>query len=91
MCLDVFVVGCLTGIVASIIDIGAQWMTDLRYGLCVGSSPNMSDGPQLWFGKEQCCWANEGKFDSQEGCDQWRSWSEIIGKQSLHFMTSRAL
>ena len=80
MLIALSLVGCLAGVVASIIDIGAQWMTDLRYGICGGSSHGSNDGPQLWFNREQCCWAVEGDFDNLEDCDQWLTWSELIGK-----------
>lgn len=53
--LCVLLVGLFTGVAAGIIDIGASWMTDLKFGIC----------PQaFWLNKEQCCWSyNETTFD----------------------------
>ncbi|KAK9746528.1 CBS domain [Popillia japonica] len=48
--LCVLLVGLCTGVVAGVIDIGASWMTDLKFGIC----------PQaFWLNKEQCCWSSE--------------------------------
>lgn len=54
--LCVLLVGLCTGAVAGVIDIGASWMTDLKFGIC----------PQaFWLNREQCCWSsNETSFDS---------------------------
>lgn len=51
----VLLVGLFTGAVAGVIDIGASWMTDLKYGIC----------PQaFWLNREQCCWSsNETDFE----------------------------
>jgi len=53
--LCVLLVGLFTGVAAGVIDIGASWMTDLKFGIC----------PQaFWLNKEQCCWSyNETTFD----------------------------
>lgn len=53
--LCVLLVGLCTGAVAGVIDIGASWMTDLKFGIC----------PQaFWLNQEQCCWSsNETSFD----------------------------
>lgn len=57
--LCVLIVGLFTGAVAGVIDIGASWMTDLKFGIC----------PQaFWLNKEQCCWSFN---DFEEGnCPQ---------------------
>ncbi|XP_075230010.1 chloride channel protein 3 isoform X3 [Lycorma delicatula] len=70
--LCVLLVGLATGGVAGIIDIGASWMTDLKYGLC----------PQaFWLNQEQCCWSsNETSFDDLRNCSQWLMWSELLIK-----------
>ncbi|XP_049819750.1 H(+)/Cl(-) exchange transporter 5 isoform X2 [Aethina tumida] len=67
--LCVLIVGLFTGAVAGVIDIGASWMTDLKFGIC----------PQaFWLNKEQCCWSFN---DFEEGnCPQWLSWSEVLGQ-----------
>lgn len=68
--LCVLLVGLVTGMVAGIIDIGASWMSDLKYGLC----------PQaFWLNQEQCCWSfNETSLDDKGNCSQWMMWSELI-------------
>ncbi|XP_039286336.1 H(+)/Cl(-) exchange transporter 5 isoform X5 [Nilaparvata lugens] len=68
--LCVLLVGILTGAVAGVIDIGATWMSDLKYGLC----------PQaFWLNREQCCWSsNETSFDDKGNCSQWLMWSEVL-------------
>ncbi|CAO1414250.1 unnamed protein product [Diamesa tonsa] len=67
--LCVLFVGLVTGAVAGVIDIGASWMTDLKFGIC----------PQaFWLNREQCCWSsNETTFDSGN-CSQWYTWSELF-------------
>lgn len=45
---------------ASFIDIGTTWMTDLKYGICPEA---------FWFDREQCCWSsNETTFS--DNCSQ---------------------
>lgn len=69
--LCVLLVGLVTGAVAGVIDIGASWMTDLKFGIC----------PQaFWLNREQCCWSsNETSFDSGN-CSQWLTWAEVLGQ-----------
>ncbi|XP_018908171.1 H(+)/Cl(-) exchange transporter 5 isoform X3 [Bemisia tabaci] len=74
--LCVLLVGLVTGGVAGVIDIGASWMSDLKFGLC----------PQaFWLNKEQCCWSwssNETSIEDSRNCSQWMSWSEIIAESN---------
>nr|CAD7265038.1 unnamed protein product [Timema shepardi] len=67
----VLLVGLFTGAVAGVIDIGASWMADLKFGIC----------PQaFWLNREQCCWSsNETTFDDGN-CSQWWTWSEVLGQ-----------
>ncbi len=45
---------------ASFIDIGTTWMTDLKYGICPEA---------FWFDREQCCWSsNQTTFS--DNCSQ---------------------
>ncbi|XP_043463129.1 H(+)/Cl(-) exchange transporter 5 isoform X2 [Leptopilina heterotoma] len=70
--LCVLFVGLFTGVAAGVIDIGASWMTDLKFGICPEA---------FWLNKEQCCWSyNETNFDG-ENCSQWLTWPEVF-KQS---------
>ncbi|XP_026331883.1 H(+)/Cl(-) exchange transporter 5 isoform X2 [Hyposmocoma kahamanoa] len=68
----VLLVGVCTGVVAGVIDIGASWMTDLKFGIC----------PQaFWFNREQCCWSsNETTFD-HGNCSQWLTWPQVFGEK----------
>lgn len=68
--LCVLLVGLVTGTVAGIIDIGASWMSDLKYGLCPAA---------FWLNQEQCCWSsNETSFEDKGNCSQWLMWSEVL-------------
>lgn len=59
-----------TGALAGLIDIAADWMTDLKEGICLGA---------LWFNHEQCCWlSNEATFEERDKCPQWKTWAELI-------------
>ncbi|KAL0280744.1 UNVERIFIED_CONTAM: hypothetical protein PYX00_001956 [Menopon gallinae] len=67
----VLLVGLFTGAVAGVIDIGATWMSDLKFGIC----------PQaFWLNQEQCCWSsNEMTFD-KGNCSQWWPWPEVFNQ-----------
>lgn len=68
--LCVLFVGVTAGSLAGVIDIGASWMTDLKFGIC----------PQaFWLNKEQCCWSSNETESVTANCSQWRSWSEVFG------------
>lgn len=59
----------VAGTVASVIDIGTTWMTDLKYGICPEA---------FWLDREQCCWSsNRTQFD--ESCSQVRHPSLHVG------------
>ncbi|XP_026758502.3 H(+)/Cl(-) exchange transporter 5 isoform X4 [Galleria mellonella] len=67
----VLLVGVCTGVVAGVIDIGASWMTDLKFGICRQA---------FWFNREQCCWSsNETTFD-HGNCSQWLTWPQMFGE-----------
>jgi len=66
--LVVFLVGLAAGLSAGVIDIGASWMTDLKLGICPEN---------FWFNKESCCWSDDNTFE-EEGCQQWKTWGELI-------------
>ena len=67
--LIVFIVGIFTGFVAGVIDIGADWMGDLREGVCTS---------QFWYNKESCCWDSQIGF-GEELCEEWKTWSQLVG------------
>uniref|UniRef100_A0A3B3T6U3 Chloride channel protein n=1 Tax=Paramormyrops kingsleyae TaxID=1676925 RepID=A0A3B3T6U3_9TELE len=68
--LVVTLTGLAAGALAGLIDIAADWMNDLKEGVCLSS---------LWFNHEQCCWAsNETTFAERDKCPQWKTWAELI-------------
>ncbi len=69
--LCVLLVGLCSGMMAGVIDIGATWLTDLKFGLCPSA---------FYLNKEQCCWSsNETVIDISGNCSHWRTWAELLG------------
>ena len=60
------------GLSASIINIGTEWVTDLKEGVCTN-----------WFylSRRMCCL----EFEVLSECTNWRSWSSIFGVPSYQF------
>lgn len=79
--------GCIAcasaiGALAGLIDIAADWMTDLKEGICLSG---------LWFNHEQCCWAsNEPTFEERDKCPLWKTWAELIIGQAEVSIAPRA-
>ncbi|XP_050801287.1 H(+)/Cl(-) exchange transporter 3 isoform X6 [Gopherus flavomarginatus] len=68
--LVVTLTGLASGALAGLIDIAADWMTDLKEGICLDA---------LWFNHEQCCWgSNKTTFEERDKCPQWKTWAELI-------------
>ncbi|XP_041129861.1 H(+)/Cl(-) exchange transporter 3-like isoform X1 [Polyodon spathula] len=68
--LVVTLTGLASGALAGLIDIAADWLTDLKEGVCVSA---------LWFNHEQCCWgSNETTFEERDKCPQWKTWGHLI-------------
>uniref|UniRef100_A0AAY4BJT9 Chloride channel protein n=1 Tax=Denticeps clupeoides TaxID=299321 RepID=A0AAY4BJT9_9TELE len=68
--LVVTLTGLASGALAGVIDIAADWMNDLKEGVCLSA---------MWFNHEQCCWgSNETTFAERDKCPQWNSWAELI-------------
>ncbi|KAK9399002.1 Chloride channel protein [Crotalus adamanteus] len=68
--LVVTLTGLASGALAGLIDIAADWMTDLKEGICLSA---------LWFNHEQCCWgSNETTFEERDKCPSWKTWAELI-------------
>eukprot|EP00055_Hartaetosiga_balthica_P016283 m.102157 g.102157 ORF g.102157 m.102157 type:complete len:828 (-) comp9074_c0_seq3:1928-4411(-) len=61
-------VGALCGIFAGLIDIGAEWLSDIREGVCKNA---------IWLSRKQCCWAEELAMEDQV-CKLWSTWGEIF-------------
>lgn len=58
------------GALAGVIDIAADWMNDIKEGVCLSA---------MWFNHEQCCWgSNETTFAERDKCPQWKTWAELI-------------
>ena len=69
--LIVLLVGLLAGIMAGVIDISAEWMTDLKNGIC-----RVDGGP--FYDRLTCCWlSNETEFDIHY-CTLWSTWSDVF-------------
>ncbi|KAK4321014.1 hypothetical protein Pmani_008179 [Petrolisthes manimaculis] len=68
----VFMVGVFAGAVAGTIDIGASWMSDLRFGICPEA---------FWFNQEQCCWSSNETFYDRDNCSNWKSWPQVFGHE----------
>ncbi|KAG6442794.1 hypothetical protein O3G_MSEX002552 [Manduca sexta] len=66
----VLLVGVATGMVAGVIDIGASWMTDLKFGICPAA---------FWFNREQCCWSDTNTTFDSGNCSQWLTWPQVFG------------
>uniref|UniRef100_A0A4W3GV10 Chloride channel protein n=1 Tax=Callorhinchus milii TaxID=7868 RepID=A0A4W3GV10_CALMI len=68
--LVVTMTGLASGALAGLIDIAADWMTDMKEGICLNA---------MWFNHEQCCWgSNEPTFEARNKCPQWKTWAELI-------------
>ncbi|KAL3315962.1 H(+)/Cl(-) exchange transporter 3 [Cichlidogyrus casuarinus] len=61
----VLLIGVIVGIIAGVIDIGSNWLSDIRQGVCVNA---------FWFNREQCCWSS-----NTDTC-QWRSWAQLFAQ-----------
>ena len=61
----------MSGVMAGVIDIGATWLTDLKFGICPTA---------FYLNMEQCCWSsNETLRDISGNCSLWLTWPEVIG------------
>jgi chloride channel 3/4/5 len=59
--LCVLLVGVTAGTLAGVIDIGASWMTDLKFGICPEA---------FWLNKEQCCWSSNDTESVNGNCSE---------------------
>merc|ERR1712142_593099 len=67
----VLLVGLTSGVMAGVIDIGATWLTDLKFGICPSA---------FYLNMEQCCWSsNETVRDISGNCSLWMTWPELMG------------
>eukprot|EP01135_Chromosphaera_perkinsii_P005259 Nk52_evm9s328 gene=Nk52_evmTU9s328 len=68
----VFLVGLSTGFCAAFVDIGTDWLSDIKVGICKSS---------FWLNKEFCCWASEESGVS-DSCDDFQPWSRSVFDRS---------
>eukprot|EP00761_Pharyngomonas_kirbyi_P003103 gb/GECH01003107.1/.p1 GENE.gb/GECH01003107.1/~~gb/GECH01003107.1/.p1 ORF type:complete len:752 (+),score=138.65 gb/GECH01003107.1/:1-2256(+) len=59
-------IGIAAGAFAGVIDIGAEWMIDLKLGVC----PRY-----FWVPRTICC----RDYEDLEACPHWKTWAEIFG------------
>ncbi|XP_061416629.1 H(+)/Cl(-) exchange transporter 4-like isoform X1 [Lethenteron reissneri] len=68
--LVVTLTGLAAGAIAGLIDIAADWMSDLKEGVCLTG---------LWLNREQCCWgSNETTFEDRYTCPLWKNWADFV-------------
>jgi len=68
----VLLVGLSSGLVAAVVDIGSNWITHIKEGICVNA---------FWLNKPQCCWASKNvTYDHYNNpkCPEWFSWPEVF-------------
>ncbi|ORX91368.1 hypothetical protein K493DRAFT_286877 [Basidiobolus meristosporus CBS 931.73] len=58
----VFAVGLAAGLIAALIDISSEWLSDLREGYCTTG---------FYLNKKFCCW----EIDDGVSCDYWHNWT----------------
>ncbi|EGD78813.1 H(+)/Cl(-) exchange transporter 3 [Salpingoeca rosetta] len=62
-------IGVLCGVFAGFIDIGAEWLSDIKEGVCPRA---------FWLSRKHCCWAEE-LAEQRDTCELWKSWGEMAG------------
>ncbi|KAI7883164.1 hypothetical protein K492DRAFT_126685 [Lichtheimia hyalospora FSU 10163] len=83
--------GTTVALVAWIVDVVQEWMSDLKTGYCTTN----------WrYNSKFCCWDRESgkiiipmKMQPLIGCSEWRTWSEIFGNatQPSSYYTDMAM
>eukprot|EP01065_Artemidia_motanka_P031547 TRINITY_DN3795_c2_g1_i2.p1 TRINITY_DN3795_c2_g1~~TRINITY_DN3795_c2_g1_i2.p1 ORF type:complete len:734 (+),score=166.87 TRINITY_DN3795_c2_g1_i2:198-2399(+) len=66
----VLVIGSLTGLLASMVHIGVDLVTDLKNGMC---------DDYMWANKRVCCPRTR---DTPEDCPAWVTWAERFGTEA---------
>eukprot|EP00124_Ichthyophonus_hoferi_P005432 Ihof_evm1s785 gene=Ihof_evmTU1s785 len=61
----VFLTGVFTGLAAAIIDVGTDWLSDIKMGICP-SAP--------WLNQSFCCYTSR-----ENECDDWMYWYQGLG------------
>ncbi|CAF1152909.1 unnamed protein product [Adineta ricciae] len=77
--LCVLLVGLSAGVIAGVIDIGTNWISHLKHGICLNA---------FWLNREQCCWASRNlQYTSvnTEECAEWFTWPQVFGLYGTGF------
>ena len=61
---------CMYIITTGIIDVGAEWASDLKEGICPGS---------FYFDLDSCCWLSNETVPDNGSCSKWKTWAELYG------------
>ncbi len=64
------VFSCYTGV----IDVGAEWASDLKEGVCPSN---------FYYDRDSCCWLSNETFSKDGSCANWNSWAHIYGIHPL--------
>lgn len=70
--LCVALVGVSSGLMAGIVDIGSNWFTHIKDGICANA---------FWLNREQCCWASKNvTYDRYNNprCPEWFNWPQAF-------------
>ncbi|KAL5460086.1 hypothetical protein EMCRGX_G033507 [Ephydatia muelleri] len=70
--LIVFLIGVSSALIAGVLDITTEWITDVKEGWCE---------LRHYYNKEGCCWLSNSSSHGLEGCPSWKSWATIAGIQ----------
>jgi chloride channel 3/4/5 len=70
--LIVFLVGVSSGLLAGMIDVATEWMSDLKEGWCPSAG---------YYNRESCCWINNDTNLNmiEEHCSLWHTWGAYAG------------
>eukprot|EP01118_Nematostelium_gracile_P019057 TRINITY_DN8693_c0_g1_i1.p1 TRINITY_DN8693_c0_g1~~TRINITY_DN8693_c0_g1_i1.p1 ORF type:complete len:819 (+),score=195.47 TRINITY_DN8693_c0_g1_i1:89-2545(+) len=65
-------IAVLIGVIAGMIDMGVQWLGDVRFGFCSGG---------YWINSKLCCREfSRGEWDF---CSNWKTWSGMMGVKAV--------
>eukprot|EP01134_Creolimax_fragrantissima_P008078 CFRG8078T1 len=59
-----FLVGICTGTFAAAIDVGTDWLSGLKLGVCKSG---------IWLNHTLCCWTSR-----EENCPNWQQWTQLV-------------
>ncbi|RHZ61178.1 hypothetical protein Glove_349g121 [Diversispora epigaea] len=65
----VLLVGITSGIIAGIIDITSDWLSDLKEGYCHTA---------FYLSRKNCCWG----YDDHNQCNEWIAWNDVLETRS---------